>query len=447
MPQRKDEHVYTWKDLEGQVAPEVLYAPRTCGDSTGSWPQVHSRIIRYLVRRVVGKPWADHLALIAAVFIAQRRDVWTVEQILRILHPGFSSLFPHFHLEHVSQWRIHQHLAPYVRGEVFSQRPLAARIAFSKRYMSAANLVASWCDFLPASQQEQYRPFLLPTMNPLLTEEFAKMDKAWTKQQQELRKEETEAVVPQFTALRAEAHFRFNRMTRLWQAYQQALSQVLPDHSNLPLDFSYEEGDPPVERMLCRLWDRRSFVLHPDHAQSYASYTLACARNKRRAFRDDHNEVFLELMTVERLVGNDPPEGLWFTELVKLGMLGQKPLTGTEEEVEKKQAWLRQWGHGGDDPKDLQKPFDSQHTGLLAWPETGRATGYFMALAQQRTEGVLIPVEPLCAATTFGLLALELFTTTGMRINELQQVSLLPECLIRMIDDPPPGASDQTPRI
>lgn len=417
MPKRKDERVYTWNDLEGQVTPEVLHAPRTCGDPTGSWPEVHSRIIRYLVRRVVGKPWADHLTLIVAVFTAQRRDVWTVEQALRVLNAGFSSLFSHFQLEHVSQWSIEQHLAPYVRGVVFPQKPLQARINFSKRYMSATHLVASWCDFLPTSQQEQYRRFLLPMTNLLLAEEFAKMDRAWTRQQQELRKEETEAVVPQFTALRATAHFRFNRMTRLWQAYQQALSQVLPDHSNLPLDFSYEEGDPPAERMLCRLWDRRSFVLHPDHAQLYASYTLTCARNKRRAFRDDHNEVFLELITVERLVGNGPPEGLWFTELVKLGMLGQKPLTGTEEEVEAKQAWLRQWGYGGDDPKDLQKPFYSQHAGLLAWPETGRATGYFMTLAQQRTQGALIPVESLYAATTFGLLALELFTTTGIHVT------------------------------
>jgi hypothetical protein len=116
MPKRKDERVYIWNDLEGQVMPEVLHAPRTCGDSTGSWPEVHSRIIRYLVRRIVGKPWADHLTLIVAVFTAQRRDVWTVEQALRVLNAGFSSLFSHFQLEHVSQWSIEQHLAPCPRG-------------------------------------------------------------------------------------------------------------------------------------------------------------------------------------------------------------------------------------------------------------------------------------------------------------------------------------------
>jgi len=32
-------------------------------------------------------------------------------------------------------------------------------------------------------------------------------------------------------------------------------------------------------------------------------------------------------------------------------------------------------------------------------------------------------------------------------MNELMQVNLLPECIIRVVDDPPPGARDQTPRI
>src|SRR5947209_20560697 len=94
--------------------------------------------------------------------------------------------------------------------------------------------------------------------------------------------------------------------------------------------------------------------------------------------------------------------------------------------------------------------FETTHSGLLAWSETtskGRGIGNFITEAQQRTDGTLIPAESLYASTTFGLLALELLTTTGMRINELMQVSLLPECIIRMVDDPPQCATDQTPRI
>jgi len=449
MPWKKDEHAYVWKDLEGHIASSILHAPRTGGDGTGEWPAVHPRIIGYLMRHVVGKPWADSLALIAAVFAAQRRDVATIDQTLVALHARFASLFPLFGLDNVRQWKVDQYLVPYVQGDVLPQDSLHVRVHFGKRYMSATNLVTSWLDFLPAVQQEEYRSFLLPTINPLLAEMLYKEEKELERQRQDHRKEETEAVVPQFTDLRAQAHLRFNRMTRLWQAYQQALDQVLPDHSNLPLAFTYEEGHPPIERIHCRLWDRRSFVLHSEHAGKYHEATLRCARNKQSAFTDDLNQVFLEVIKTEQLAEDAPPEGFWFTDILKRGLLGQRARHGTEQEVREKQTWLRQWGYGEDDPKSYASPFDTHHPGLLTWPDTldGRNTASFASQAQRRTDGTLIPVESLMAAATFGLLALELFTTTGMRINELMQVSLLPECLIRMVDDPAPLAINQTPHI
>jgi hypothetical protein len=419
MAWKKDKHVYTFKNLEGKVASDVLSAPRTSGDLTGEWPQVHSRVIGYVVRNVLGKPWADHLTLMASVLCAQRRDVWTVESILRTIHPRFSSLFSLFKLDDVHQWTIDQHFVPYLRGEVLPQDPLPTRISFLKRYMSATNLVVSWFDFLPADQQDRYRPFLLPTINPFLAEEFHRMEKEWERQQQDHRKQETEAVVPEFTALRAEAHFRYNRMARLWQAYQQAISQVLPDHSNLPLEFSYEEGEPPVERFAFRLWDRRSFVLHPEHASQYHHDTVGSARRHQRQFTDTHNEVFLELIKTERLMDDAPVEGLWFTDILKRGVLGSKARLGTEQELAEKQGWLRQWGYGEDNPKEAVSPFEAYHHGLLTWPDassTGRSIATFIFEAQRRTDGTLIPVESLSAATTFGLLALELLTTTGMYV-------------------------------
>lgn len=375
MAWKKDEHVYTWNDLESTIAPEVLYAPRTGGDSTGEWRGVHARVIGYVVRNVVGKPWANHVTLIAAVFAAQRRDVSTVEGIMRMLHARFSSLFPLFELDDVCQWNVDQHLAPYVRGEVLPQDPPATRVAFFKRYMSATNLVAAWLDFLPAREQEVYQSFLLPTVNPFLAEMLYKVEEGVKQQQQDHRKEETEAVVPQFTALRAEAHFRYNRIARLWQAYQQATSQMLADHSHLPLEFSYEEGDPPVERIHCRLWDRRSFVLHPEHARQYHQDTVGFARRKQRTFTEEHDEVFLELIKVERLAEDAPPEGFWFTDILQRGLLGNKARLGAAQEVAEKQAWLRQWGYSED---KIVSPFEAKQQGLLTWPDesaVGRSTG------------------------------------------------------------------------
>lgn len=70
-----------------------------------------------------------------------------------------------------------------------------------------------------------------------------------------------------------------------------------------------------------------------------------------------------------------------------------------------------------------------------------------MSEAQRRTNGTLIPVEPLYAAAAFGLLALDILTSTGMRINELMQIKVSRECIVRLVDDPPPGARDRAPRI
>src|SRR5450755_2613723 len=47
MQGKKNAQAYTWKDLEGYIAPEVLCAPRTGSDPTSTWPQVHSRVIGY----------------------------------------------------------------------------------------------------------------------------------------------------------------------------------------------------------------------------------------------------------------------------------------------------------------------------------------------------------------------------------------------------------------
>lgn len=442
---KKDEYAYTWHDLDGHVAPEILCVPRTGSDPTGTWPKVHARVLGYVIRNVRGKPWIDHLALIAAVMTAQRRDVGTVEGTLKMLHQRFSSLCPLFALDSMSQWAIEPHLVSYLRGEVLAQDTLATRMGFFRRYMSATKLVASWWDFLPQAQQNVYRPFVLPALNPFLAEEFSPMEKAWVSQQQTHRKAETEAVVPAFTTLRAEAHFRFNRLHRLRQAYQQAVKQVLPDHSNLPLTFGYEEGDPPVERLQCRVWDRRSFVLFPEHIHHYCKTAVKRARGQRSPEKCDHQDLFLEIIDVERLDGNAPPEGFWFTDLLTQGVLGKKIRVGTPEEIAAKQAWLRAWGYGEDDQSKPVAPFDVRHPGLLTWPDA--SMGRITQEAQARCCGTLVPVESLYAATTFGLLALELLTTTGMRMNELMQVSLLPECLVRLIDDAPPGATDQTPRI
>ncbi len=125
---------------------------------------------------------------------------------------------------------------------------------------------------------------------------------------------------------------------RLRQAYQQALQAAVTDRSRLPLDFSFEEGDPPVERLHFRIWDRRSFTL----AHDYTKGPVTCAQTGSAAYSQKRNTFFLEFVKAERLTDAAPPEGLWFIDLLKMDLIGQKLALGAK--LAERVAWLEAWG-------------------------------------------------------------------------------------------------------
>lgn len=433
----------TWADLEGKIVPQVLHAPKTSGDpeSSGARPAVHERVVMYLYYQVSGKPWMNHVALVAAVLTARQRDVNTVRCVLTILHARFTELFSALQMETMSEWDADTHMRAYLLGEILPEASDAARARFWKEYNGASTQLQSWLQSLPAEKRSRFQPFVLPPVTPWAVEGITKRDEVEQKQRQH-RKSETDAVVPRFSALRVEAHFRFNKMLRLYQAYQEALREVQSDRSNLPLDFSYDEGDPAQERFYFRIWDRRTFIFA--HAHLYTRTTIISAQKGIQTFSDGRNSLFLEFVRAERLVGDVPPEGLWFTELLQMGMLGQRPRQGSGQQLEAKRAWLKAWGYLEQETRGNLTPFWTLVPGLLTWP---LAESCFMFTAQQKAEGSLVPVEALHAAAYFGVLAVDLFTTTGMRSNEAMQVRLSPDCFVRLIMNAPPGAKDQTPRV
>jgi hypothetical protein len=434
-----------WESLTDNIALEVLRAPKTGGE----WPAVHERIVRYLASQVVGRPWANHLTLIAAVLSARRQDVRTVEFAVRSLHVGFSRLFPALGLETVEDWQADTHLPRYLKGEVVPTDSQYTRFQFLRKYTSATTHVWNWLTALPADQQQCYRRFVLPVANPLLVEGIISK-KDIEARQQDQRKRETEAVVPLFAELRAEAHFRFNKLARLRAAYRQAIAQVLPDRSNLPLHFSYEEGEPPVERLHFTIWDRYSFV--QAHAEFYHHRNARSRLNRHvEQFAEELNGLFLECVKIERLTDTAPPEQWWFTDLLKRNLLSQGPRHGTAEEIAARQAWLREWGYGEEGDETPTTPFMSHTAGILCWTDGtnpgSSSDGLFLSGAQEKARGVLIPVESLYVSALFGLLALDVLTTTGMRMNELLQMSISRTCLVQLVEDPPVTSADQSPRI
>lgn len=246
--------------------------------------------------------------------------------------------------------------------------------------------------------------------------------------QRHRRKVETDALTPHFAKLRGEAHLRWNQLFRLRTKVGEVIALVTSGQASCPVAFSYEETHPR-QRVHARLWDRRSFVLA--HADQYSRATGWEARRQIRAFRPESNTYFLEVVGTELL--DDPSSGLmseqflWFGDVLRYDLLSEGPCLGTPEEVKRKQAYLHSWGY---EIEPRCKPFSSGIAGLLAWPFEH---ANFLRKAQARAQGPLLLVEPLFAAVTFGLAALDFFTTTGARMNELLQVRLTADCLYTMV--------------
>jgi hypothetical protein len=148
-----------WLRLAGKIAPEVLQAPRTAGDplAPGDWPDVHSRVVGYLERTIVGRPWADQLALAAAVLTARRCDVATVRYRIQEVHAGFQRLAPTLGLTTMADWHPERHLRAYLTAEVLPHDRLGRRHTFWKSYSSATRHLARWLA-PPAMDPQTPRP-------------------------------------------------------------------------------------------------------------------------------------------------------------------------------------------------------------------------------------------------------------------------------------------------
>jgi integrase len=279
-------------------------------------------------------------------------------------------------------------------------------------------------------------------------------------QSRQTRKEETGAVVIQFSDLRAEGHYRYNRIVRLRQAYLDAVKEIHHRQAQgetdiFPFAFSYEEGSAPEhgvpaqERLSFRVWNRRSFVLA--HRESYKTGAYYYYKNR---YYEKHpsrppvgeTQLLLEFVKADRLNDDAPPESLWFLELFELDVMGGHPLSGSDEEIAAKKQWFQAWGYLDEDQDEEIGPFDAHAPGVLNWSRED-GTDHFVRQARKKTGSLFLPIEALYAAATFGVLSVDVFTTTGMRMNEILQLRLTPDCFVRLQMPAPPGAKDQSPRI
>ncbi|WRU96253.1 site-specific integrase [Priestia filamentosa] len=311
------------------------------------------------------------------------------------------------------------HFYRYLKGEVFPEHSPSKRMHSSLWYRALAYSCKKWVTSnLSIKQQSYFKRFLFK--EPSFTSRDFSFKKLAMEMRHHTRKSETDVIVGSLPKLRAEGHFRWNQIERLRTSFLKACREAEKTNVELPLEFDYAEPERIGERFYFRLWDKPSFVLH--HQDQFSDYTIRIAQRRYRTYSADNNQYFVEFIRAESMNGEEEAEGLWFTELFDEGVVGNWYQNATEEEIKRRREWLLSWGYGEKNSTKNPEPFCSKHKGILT-------SSTFVARHQNKVQGTLLEVEALYAAATFGLLALDIFTTTGARINELLQLSRTHECL------------------
>ncbi len=441
-----------WQELNGHCAPEVVRAPKTWGDPLFSAqmdvPQNVQAIVSYIQRNVVGHPWCDHLVLLTAVLYSQNLQYRSIQHYLSVLHPGFLDLFAALGLQSMNEWEVDTHLTQYLSGQVLATHTAAQRVEFWRHYQAASRHLKRWLTNLPSEQQRQHRPYVLPY--PDDPHELTQLSgqRQVMSDRQEKRKDDTDALMPFFTDLRTQAHLRYNLISRLRKAYHKAIKAVEQGKAALPFEFEMREGGnerhnrPPTERLVFKLWDRRTFV--KDHHDAFSPTIHALVRNEKDAYSDTKNSYLLEFVRADSLDGTSPTVGLWFMELLEHDVVGDR--RSDQDAPEARQIWLREQGYGDSDESEVIHPFKTRTSGVLLSTKTS-GDREFMGSARERTGTIFIPIEPFYVAATFGMVALHIFTANGMRIGELLQLRASPECIVPMLIPPAPDAEDQRPLV
>ncbi len=437
----------SWQALRPCCSEALFYVPKTWSDPfhfpVVEMPRTLQGAVLYIQNQVNGKPWCNALALLSLLLAEQKAQPKTITGHLSCLHNGFERIFSALGFHAMTDWNVDTHLMLYVTGQIVEMDTQVQRYNFWRSYQPSSRQMKRWLTSLPAEQQEIYAPFVLPY--PIDTRELSMFSgyREVTTEQQEKRKEDTDAIMPFYADLRTHAHLRYNVIVRLWKAYQRAIALVEKGQAKLPLTFAFTEGkneQSSKERFIFKVWDRQT--LSREHLDAFSPRTRWLITHKRESYSNESNGYLLEFVRTEKLSENNAPSALWFLELVMQDVLGELS-HGTPESIQQRQEWVK--AHGYVD-QELSGPFRTDTPGILNPP---RSTGYrlFLYNLRRKIDITLIPIESLYVGATFGMVALFILTANGMRVGELLQIRASRDGIVPVTLAPPPDAEDQTPTI
>lgn len=369
--------------------------------------------LKYFVNQILDKPWKNHILFGMLVYADKNTDARTIYNFIQVINSRLRELFNTFHLTNMEEFNVEVHMYQYLKGAIFPEHSNNMRRVLLNEYRPVAYSTKKWLIAKVAVKKQAYfEQFLFPI--PFYDPRDFSSSKLALEERHNTRKSETDAIVPLLPQIRAEGNFRMNQIKRIRENFLQACERAKNPNTDLPLEFSWDEPERIGERFYFRLWDKPSFVLH--HRDQFSSNTVKAAKNRSGVYSDENNYYFVEFMKAVRIEDDDILGGPWFIEIFENDFIGEWYLNATDGELENKFQLLCSWGYGEENSNKKPVPFFSHHKGILT-------SSTFVTRHKNKTKGVLFDVEPLYVAATFGLLALDIFTTTGARLNELLQLN------------------------
>jgi hypothetical protein len=375
--------------------------------------------IKYFINHVMDQPWKDHLLLGVLIYGDKKADPAYIESIITTINKRFKDIFEVFSLENMDSFDVENHMYQYLKANVLKEHTDIMRSRLLTLYKPITTSTKRWIlSNLDSNSQTHLEKYLFNTPS-FDSREFSAFQLS-NQKSKDTRKQETDVLVNLLPQIRAEGNFRWNQVNRLRNAFLNAREKAITSKVELPFEFQYDEPDRIGERLYFRLWDKASFILH--HKDKFGLTTLSSAQKRTGIYSKEKNHYFVEFIKTDVINKNEEADGFWFTEILNGGVFGYWHQSINDIQRKKKSELLLSWGYGEEGSDKTHCPFHSRIRGIIS-PNT------FIKQQQQNSNGVLLDVEPLFTATTFGLLALDIFTTTGARVNELLQLTNTKECI------------------
>src|SRR5579864_2473616 len=430
-------HVATeLQDVARVVNPSIATAPLTCFDpaNDGRWLSPSTKVLAYLVR-IENQSIRDVMALFAALkaefsqnsvlsqiagFTLMWRHVMTEQNI-----DDVCSVDPNDLLFRIYSSQAGKGLTRRQRQSVFVQWKVVQH-AFEE-----------YAERLSEGQHERLGPFFIKLLTSRLKLLQARAWASYNQEQQARAKLKTDAVQSQFYRVRHLAWLRCNQVARLYEAVGQTIASVKGCH-RCPYDFSYEEtvedrgGRKIRQRVDLTLWDCATLF---ERASTQGFEEGLPNRTRRKncegVFSTEKPTYVIEYRGTISLTGGCPSEPFWFLQLFRSHVFVDLDREGDQDLHRKRAELYRNWGY--------------ESTGR--WSDTSGMLVFRQELFRvircltRKTGHEFFPYEGIYAAAHFGGLAVRIATITGARLGEVQQIAQSGDCIKKLTNVGPKGAT------